>query len=157
VGVSVNHRMFVIERILPGSPRHAFRFWSDFELKRRWISCHPDWRVLEDSFDFVQGGGERMRWTMPDGQEQALLLHYLEIHPGERIVYAYTMLAGGCSISSSLVTVEFTAEDGKTLMTWTEQAVFGNVADGDMRESGTGVGFDRLIAAMEAEAVTPVP
>lgn len=157
MGVSVNHRMFVIERILPGSPRHAFRFWSDFELKRRWISCHPDWRVLEDSFNFVQGGGERMRWAMPDGQEQALLLHYLEIHPGERIVYAYTMLAGGSSISSSLVTVEFTPKGGKTMMTWTEQAVFGSAADGDIRESGTGVGFDRLIAAMEAEVVTPVP
>jgi hypothetical protein len=29
-------------------------------------------------------------------------------------------------------------------MTFTEQAVFANPADGDMRESGTGIGFSRL-------------
>ncbi|WEK04682.1 MAG: SRPBCC domain-containing protein [Candidatus Devosia phytovorans] len=152
MGVAVNHRSFVIERLLPGSPSHAFRFWSEFELKRQWISCHPDWTVLEDRFDFSQQGGERTRWLMPDGVEQALLLHYLEIHPAERIVYAYTMQSAGRPISSSLVTVEFTTEAARTRMTYTEQAVFGSVIDGDMRESGTGIGFDRLVTVMEEQA-----
>lgn len=56
MGVLVNHRSFVIERLLPGSTRRAFRFWSDFSLKRRWTGCHPDWEVLDDRFDFVVGG-----------------------------------------------------------------------------------------------------
>lgn len=150
MGVSVNHRTFSIERVLPGSPRHAFRFWSEFALKRAWISCHPDWTVLEDRFDFREQGGEHTRWVMPDGTEQALLVQYLEIHPAERIVYAYTMQSSGCPISSSLVTVEFTPRDARTLMTWTEQAMFGSVADGDIRESGTGIGLDRLVEVMEA-------
>ena len=90
---------------------------------------------------------------MPDGTEQAMSAHYLEIHPRERIVYAYTMLTSGRSISSSLVTVEFTAGSGATTMTFTEQAVFGNAADGDIRESGTGKGFDRLREVM-ADALT---
>lgn len=144
MGVAVNHRTFVIERNLPGSPRHAFRFWSEFDLKRRWISCHPTWDVLEDHFDFQLGGGERTRWRTPEGVDQAMLAHYLEIHPTERIVYAYTMLTAGKSISSSLVTVEFTQAKAGTLMTFTEQAVFGTVADGDIREAGTAIGFDRL-------------
>jgi len=152
MGVTVNHRTFVIERDLPGSVGHAFRFWSDHQLKRRWTACHPDWQVMEDHFDFEIGGAERMTWHMPDGTEQAMRAHYLEIHPRERIVYAYTMLTAGRSISSSLVTVELTGRGATTLMTFTEQAVFGDSQDGDIRESGTGIGFDRLIEEMK---VTP--
>jgi uncharacterized protein YndB with AHSA1/START domain len=151
MGVTVNHRTFVIERELPGSPAHAFRFWSEFDLKRRWAACHPDWQVIEDHFDFKIGGSERTKWRTPDGAEQAMLAHYLEIHPNRRIIYAYTMLSAGKSISSSLVTVEFTEGSGKTTMTFTEQAVFGSTRDGYIRESGTGAGFARLREVMLAE------
>ncbi len=148
MGVGVDHRTFVIERDLPGSPAHAFRFWSDHGLKRRWNTCHPDWEVVEDQFDFRLDGTERMIWRMPDGTEQAMLATFLEIHPRERIVYAYTMRTNGVSISSSLVTVEFVGRTGNTTMTFTEQAVFGDPADGDVRESGTCTGFERLHQVM---------
>jgi uncharacterized protein YndB with AHSA1/START domain len=148
MGVSVDHRSFVIERELPGSPAHAYRFWSDHQLKRRWNACHPDWHVIEDLFDFRIDGQESMIWRMPDGTRQAMLAHFLEIHPRQRIVYAYTMRTEGVPISSSLVTVEFEDAGGKTIMTFTEQAVFGIEADGDIREHGTGIGFTRLQKAM---------
>ena len=151
MGVDVNHRSFVIERTLPGSPRHAFRFWSDHQLKRRWTSCHPDWQVLEDSLDFRVDGSERLRWRMPDGTEQAMIARYFEIVPATRIVYAYAMRTGGTNISSSLVTVEFIPSGADTSMTFTEQAVFTDSRDGDVRESGTGVGFDRLADIMSSE------
>ena len=157
MGVAVHHRSFVIERQLPGSPAHAFRFWSDHQLKRQWNSCHPDWRVLEDHFDFRMDGGERLVWQMPDGIEQTMLAHYLEIRSPGRIVYAYSMRTNGLSISSSLVTVEFTNKvRDTTTMTYTEQAVFGTVGDADLRESGTGTGFNRLSDVMAADlAATP--
>ncbi|WMT89444.1 SRPBCC domain-containing protein [Pelagibacterium sp. H642] len=148
MGINVDHRSFVIERELPGSPAHAFRFWSDHQLKRRWNSCHPDWIVIEDRFDFHIDGHESMIWRMPDGTEQAMLAHFLEIHPRQRIVYAYTMRTNGNPISSSLVTVEFEGQDEKTTMTFTEQAVFASVKDGDIREAGTGIGFARLQEVM---------
>ena len=148
MGVSVDHRSFVIERELPGSPAHAFRFWSDHQLKRRWNACHPDWHVIEDRFDFREDGRESMIWRMPNGTEQVMLAHFLEIHPRQRIVYAYTMRANGLPISSSLVTVEFEGLESKTRMTFTEQAVFGSSIDGDIREHGTGVGFNRLQEVM---------
>ena len=153
MGTSVDHRTFVIERELPGSPAHAFRFWSDRALKRRWSACHPDWQVIEDSFDFRIDGGERMIWRMPDGTEQAMVASFLEIHPRERIVYAYAMRTNGVSISSSLVTVEFAGHHGTTTMIFTEQAVFADPADGDIRQSGTGLGFDRLREVMLEPAV----
>jgi len=148
MGVTVDHRTFVIERELPGSVAHAYRFWSDHELKRRWNACHPDWQVVEDTFDFRLDGGESVIWRMPDGTEQAMLAHFLEIAPRERIVYAYTMRTDGRAISSSLVTVEFVGRDDRTVMTYTEQAMFGDAADGDIRESGTGAGFERLREVM---------
>ena len=157
MGINVDHRTFVIERELPGSPAHAFRFWSDFALKRQWTACHPDWHVIEDHFDFTIDGSERMKWRMPDGTDQAMLARYLEIYPRQRIVYAYTMLTSGKSISSSLVTVEFTPNGGSTTMTFTEQAVFGNAADGDIRETGTETGFDRLRDMMLATPEKPEP
>lgn len=144
MGVTVDHRSFVIERELPGSPAHAFRFWSEHELKRRWNACHPDWQVIEDRFDFRVDGHESMIWRMPEGTKQTMLAHFLEVHPSQRIVYAYTMRSNDVPISSSLVTVQFEGRDGKTIMTFTEQAVFANPADGDVRESGTGIGFSRL-------------
>lgn len=144
MGMTVDHRSFIIERELPGSPAHAFRFWSEHELKRRWNACHPDWQVIEDRFDFRVDGHESMIWRMPEGTKQTMLAHFLEVHPRQRIVYAYTMRSDDVPISSSLVTVQFEGRDGKTIMTFTEQAVFANPADGDMRESGTGIGFSRL-------------
>ena len=148
MGVSVDHRSFVIERELPGSPAHAFRFWSEHDLKRRWNACHPDWQVIEDRFDFRVDGQESMIWRMPDGTEQAMLAHFLEVHARHRIVYAYTMRTNDAPISSSLVTVEFEGQDGKTIMTFTEQAVFSDSADADIRENGTGIGFLRLQEVM---------
>jgi uncharacterized protein YndB with AHSA1/START domain len=148
MGVAVDHRSFVIERELPGSRAHAFRFWSEHELKRRWNACHPDWQVIEDRFDFRVDGHESIIWRMPDGTKQTMLAHFLEVHPRQRIVYAYTMRTNDVPISSSLVTVEFEGQDGKTIMTFTEQAVFATPTDGDMRESGTGIGFSRLQEVM---------
>ena len=156
MGVTVDHRSFVIERVLPGSPAHAFRFWSEHDLKRRWNACHPDWQVIEDRFDFRVDGVESMIWRMPDGTEQQMLAHFLEVHPRQRIVYAYTMRTNGAPISSSLVTVELNGRDRQTLMTFTEQAVFANPSDGDIRESGTGIGFSRLQDVMgEMPEVVP--
>ncbi|SFE89660.1 SRPBCC domain-containing protein [Roseivivax sediminis] len=148
MGINVDHRSFVIERELPGKVAHAFRFWSDHELKRRWSSCHPDWTVIKDRFDFRVDGYENLIWRMPDGTEQAMLAHFLEVHPRQRIVYAYTMRTNGNPISSSLVTVEFDGQNEKTMMTFTEQAVFTSATDGDAREAGTGIGFARLQEAM---------
>lgn len=153
MGVNVDHRTFVIKRALPGSPAHAFRFWSDRALKRQWNACHPDWHVLEDRFDFRVDGCERLVWRMPQGIVQEMTAHFLEIAERQRIVYAYTMRTDGRSISSSLVTVEFESTPTGTEMTFTEQAMFADVKHAERRESGTGVGFDRLYQAMEAASI----
>lgn len=149
MGVYVKHTEFVIERELPGSPRRAFSFWSEQARKRQWTSCHPDWTVEEDRFDFRIGGGESLRWRTRAGIEHGMRAHYLDIVPGRQIIYAYAMTGGTRAISASLVTVEFAGKGARTVMTYTEQAAFADAADARARSSGTGIGFDRLVLAIE--------
>ena len=149
---NLDHSTIVIERELPGSPRHAFRFWSDPVLKLRWTDCHPDWTVLEEAFDFRDGGAEVRRWRMADGQELAFRARYFAIEPASRIVYAFYMSMAGVKQSVSLATVELIAAGAATRMVFTEQLVFFGDAEARRRRvAGTGEGFDRLVAVMEAE------
>ena len=69
------------------------------------------------------------------------------------------MEVGSQPISSSLVTVAFTSRESETMMTFTEQAVFGTIEDGAIAEGGAAIGFERSISAMRshAEPATQVP
>lgn len=144
--VSVNHSTFMIERDLPASPQHAFRFWSEPALKQRWNECHPDWTVLEDVFDFRAGGVEAKRWRMPGGSELTFRAQYFDILPQRRIIYAFDMGLDGIRMSVSLATVTFTPRGAKTRMTFTEQLAFlGDAEARRARVAGTETGFDRLV------------
>lgn len=145
------HRTFTVERMLPGSPRHAFRFWSDAALKSAWTDCHADWTVLEDRFDFRAGGDEAKRWRMPGGLELSFCARYFDIEPARRIVYAFDMAFGGACQSISLATVELFAAGGETRMLFTEQIAFlGGEEALRGRIAGTAEGFDRLVAVAAA-------
>ncbi|HVY35543.1 MAG TPA: SRPBCC family protein [Caulobacteraceae bacterium] len=142
----IEHTSFVIERQLPGSPRHAFRFWAEPNLKARWNGCHPDWAILEDKFDFRPAGLEIKRWRTPENDELTFHAFYLDIVPEQRIIYAYEMSFKGERLSASLVTIELTPSDGLTRLKFTEQAVF--LAGEGVREqrvAGTEEGLDRLV------------
>jgi uncharacterized protein YndB with AHSA1/START domain len=142
---SAQHATFVIERLLPGSPQHAFRFWSEPEMKARWMACHPDWQIVEQQFDFRAGGSEVNRLKTPQGSIHGFRACYLDIVEACRIIYAYEMSADGRRNSTSLVTVEFEPADSHTKMTFTEQAVFlDGLANAKDRQQGTELGFERL-------------
>lgn len=146
-----HHSTFAVERTLPGSPRHAFRFWSDPALKRAWTECHPDWTVLEDRIDFRAGGDEVKRWRMPGGQELCFRARYFDIEPLRRIVYAFDMSVGSTRQSVSLATVELFAQNEATRMLFTEQLAFlGDEESLRSRIAGTAAGFDRLVAVFAA-------
>jgi uncharacterized protein YndB with AHSA1/START domain len=150
---SVEHSTFVIERELPASPTHAFRFWSEPDLKKRWNDCHLDWTVLDDVLDFRVGGAEFKRWRTTEGDEQTFQAHYLDIVPASRIIYAYDMTFKGQRLSASLTTVEFMPFGKQTRMTFTEQVAFlGGVDPRRQRVLGTESAFDRLIEAIANES-----
>lgn len=145
----IEHTTFMVERELPGSPAHAFRFWADPVLKNRWNDCHADWTVLEDVFDFRVGSFEAKRWRIPGGEELTFRAVYLDIEPGQRIIYAYEMTFGGARVSASLVTIELRPKGARTLVKVTEQAAFVGGGDVRARVQGTEEGYDRLVAVVE--------
>lgn len=141
----VEHKTFVVERELAASPKHAFRFFSESALKERWTSCHPDWTVLEEEFDFRVGGVEAKRWRTSEGQEQTFFARYLDIVPARRIIYAFDMGFAGKRLSASLATVELFAVAARTRMVFTEQiAWLGDAGSLQLRVAGTGEGLDVL-------------
>ena len=148
------HERFLVERLLPGSPTHAFRFFADHDLKRRWTNCHPDWREIETNFDFRPGGSELSLLQAPDGRVHEYRAHYLDIARAQHIIYAFTMRIDARLVSSSHATIELRATSGDTRMVYTEQAAFADATNIASRREGTGWGFDRLVVAAEADLAT---
>lgn len=149
----VLHTEFTIEREIKTSPRHAFRFWSEPELKARWNDCHTDWTVLDDRFDFRIGGSEHKRWRTPSGEDLTFTAYYLDIVPEQRIIYAYEMTFAGKRLSGSLVTVTFSPSRDGTRMVFTEQAAIlaGGADARQQRLVGTEETMDRLVDVVQLE------
>ena len=142
---SVVHSTFAIERQFTAPVARVFAAWSDPEKKRRWSSCHDDWRALEYRLDFRVDGTEVNRVMRPDGVIHSVKGRFLDIVPGERIVYVYDMTIGEARISVSLVTVVFAPAGAETKMTFTEQVAFlDGDGDAEERREGTEVGLARI-------------
>lgn len=150
---SVVHADFTIERRYGTSPARVFAAFADPVAKRRWSTCHDEGGLGEYSLDFREGGFETMRGApSPDGV-YAMRAIYHEIVPQQRLVYSYEMFRGDLRISVSLVTMEFRGEGAGTCLVFTEQSVFlDGHDDPQMREQGTGIGFDRLAEELAREA-----
>jgi uncharacterized protein YndB with AHSA1/START domain len=138
---SVEHAVFVVERVYDVSPHRVFAAWSDPQAKARWF----DGSDGEFELDFRVGGWERGRGALPDGREYAFEALYRDIVPDRRIVYTYDMLVDGIRISVSVATAEFESEGDGTRLVFTEQGAF---LDGHeipaRREQGMGSLLDSL-------------
>jgi uncharacterized protein YndB with AHSA1/START domain len=147
---SAAHTSFVLERRLKAAPARVFAAWADIDAKRRWADCHAEVGTIEYTMDFCVGGHEIHRATLPDGREQRVDKVFLEIVPDARIIFAYAMAAAGCSLSASLVTVEFQPDGAGTRLLLTEQlAYLDGHHDLDQRIEGTAEGLDRLVLEVD--------
>ncbi|MBA4222177.1 SRPBCC family protein [Bosea sp. (in: a-proteobacteria)] len=147
------HADFTIERRYGTSPARVFAAFADPVAKRRWSTCHDEGGLGEYTLDFREGGFETMRGAPgPDGI-YAMRAIYHEIVPHERLVYSYEMFRNELRLSVSLATLEFRGEGAGTRLVFTEQAVFLDGHDNpQMREQGTGIGFDRLAEELARQA-----
>jgi uncharacterized protein YndB with AHSA1/START domain len=149
---TVDHSTFAIERVLGAPVERVFAAWSNADLKRRWHSCHDEWRLEEHQLDFRVGGVEANRVVEPDGTVHAMNARFMDIVPGRRIVYVYEMLLDQTRISISLVSVLFEGRAAKTVMTFTEQVTFlDGHGDAEERREGTEVGLARLDQLLGAD------
>ena len=126
---AVVHSTFSVERIYPSPPARVFAAFSNQATKRRWFAEGEGWDVDEFTLDFRVGGHETSRFRFKGGAPMSNNTVYLDIVLDRRIVFAYTMTAGGERISVSLASVEITpAGDGARLV-YTEQGAFFEGAD----------------------------
>ena len=155
------HDDFTLTRDIAASPAQVFACWSRPDLKRAWFVTEvggPDWETVEYSQDFRVGGRDHGRFLMhggPGAGAHENVTHYLDIQPGSRISFAYTMALNGRIHSASLVTVTLAAEGGGTRLSYREQAAFFPPSDMTAgRSHGVGLQLDALAALSARQRAT---
>ncbi|MGZ3378015.1 MAG: SRPBCC family protein [Phenylobacterium sp.] len=144
---NVAHGIFTVERTYPDvTPRRVFEAFATEKGKESWFSGPNDrWERVERVFDFRIGGTERLVGKWPSGMVTEFDATYLDIVPGERIVYVYEMHLDRRKISVSLATLEFKAAGGGTRFVMTEQGAFlDGFDDAGGRERGANEIVDKL-------------
>ena len=142
--MSIEHSTWTVERNYPHPPSLVFAAWADPSTKVRWFdlsgAADPDYHS-----DFRVGGQESFR--TPRGSSPAFTYdaRYHDIVEAERIVITYEMSIDGRRMSVSLATVDFRAEDGGTLLVFTEQGAYlDGLDDPKSRRTGTTDQLGRL-------------
>jgi uncharacterized protein YndB with AHSA1/START domain len=148
---SVTHATFVIDRVFKASPERVWDAFAHQDAKSKWFVGDPAWTTLEWTMDFRVGGRELNRSRMGAGGDVVSFGSvYLDIVPGQRMVYAYDMHIGERRISVSLGTIELRPEGRHTRLVYTEQGAFLDGFDkAEGREAGTQALFDALARSVE--------
>lgn len=150
---SVTHAIFTLERSYPHPAARVFDAFATPEGKARWFDGGDDWTLIERAFDFREGGEERAVGRWASGTVTDFHARYLDIVPGERIVYVYEMRIDGTKISASLASVEFKPTPGGTAVRVTEQGAFlDGYDDAGSREQGTAELLEALGRSLETAA-----
>ena len=123
--------------------------FSQITLVRR---PRGQWKERSREFNFRAGGREGLVGVWADGKVSSFAARYLDIVPGQRIVYTYDLHIDQARISISLVTVQFSPSGAGTRMVFTEQSVFlDGYDDAGGREKGTRVLIDQLEASLRVK------
>ena len=108
-------RELVVTRTFDAAPGIVFRAWSQPDLFRRWWVPRGAPMSLEGcEMDVRTGGKYRLEFRMGE-QTMAFYGKYLEVVPGEKIVWTNDEDEEG-----AVTTVTFEGQGGKTLLTFHE-------------------------------------
>jgi len=75
------------------SPDLVWRAWTEPDLIKQWFAPAP-WSIADASVDLRPGGGMAMTMQSPDGELYPNVGCYLEVVPGERLVWTESMDPG---------------------------------------------------------------
>lgn len=145
----IHHASFTVERRYRAPRARVFAAFTEPEARRRWLVEADGWTV--HSYDPpaapVAGAVEKSSFS-PPGADVVITndSFFLEVAPGERVIFAYAMTAGGTPLSSSLTTAEFHDDGAGTRLLLTEQGAY-HSDDVAGREEGT----RGLLEALAAE------
>lgn len=83
----------VLERIVDVPPELVWRAWTEPEQLKQWFTPAP-WKTVDCEIDLRPGGIFRTVIRSPEGQDHPSVGCYLEVVPGERLVWTDVLLAG---------------------------------------------------------------
>jgi uncharacterized protein YndB with AHSA1/START domain len=146
--MSVHHDSVTVSRNLATDVATAFGLWSDPQALARWyLPGVEGWTSSILEHHFAVGGRKYLSFGPagePPYQEDC---RYEDIVANERIVYSMTVSNSAGRLTSSLVTVEFSAVGSATRVVVTDQIAIldgGDTAEG--RRTGWGEVLDKLAA-----------
>jgi uncharacterized protein YndB with AHSA1/START domain len=121
----------------------VFRLWTDPAHLIHWWGPRG-FRTLSCEIDLRPGGNWRIKSRAPDGMEFSSYGVFHDIVPPERLVFSHSFDFPGKPLGpSTLVTLHFTEENGKTRLAF-HQGVFTTIADRDGHEAGWSSAFDLI-------------
>jgi uncharacterized protein YndB with AHSA1/START domain len=154
-------KQVVLTRKLRHPPARVFAAWTSGEQMQRWLTPGPGTR-LTAHVDCRVGGGLTLVYHDPDGTVHRVGGRYLVIKPRERLVFTWTWLSSDAPAGlpprpppldaigvETLVTVDFAACPGGTLLTITHQR-FKTDVEAERHGAGWAGALDQLPAYLDA-------
>ena len=129
----------MLQRTVPVRRELVWRAWTEPEQLMKWF-CPRPWKVVRCEIDLRPGGRFFTVMQSPEGQEYPGEGCYLEVVPGERLVWTDAMSAGFRPNAQSMMTGVLTladAPDGGTV--YTARAIH---ATPEVRQQHADMGFD---------------
>lgn len=147
-------RELVLTRLI-GAPRHkVWRCWSEPALLKQWFVPKP-WTIAAVDTDLRPGGRSEVTMRDPEGNDYPNRGVYLEVVPGEKLVFTDAFTAGWEPTEKPffVAVVTFGDEAGKTR--YTARARHWTVADREAHEKmGFHEGWGQCADQLEALAKT---
>ncbi len=147
---STRHGTIRLERRYEAAPARVFAAWAEPEARAQW-DVPGRWVIVEQSFDFREGGRELKRFGPGDDPRFVADTLYLDIAPDRRIVFSYSMASRGEPVSVSLTTVELSGDGNGTRLLLVEQVAFLDGKDtAANREEGLASMLDKIGGSVAA-------
>ena len=144
-------------RILPAQPDRVYRALTSAQDRMVWGSPEPDTVVLiEGQPDPAPGVRETSRCGPRDNPYVTVLTDWVLMEPGERVVYAETLMAEGAPLGVTLATYEMAPDGtGTSLLLTLQIASFIGAEMLSEFESGWTHAVDNLTRHLEGEMTCP--
>ncbi len=137
-GAPADGRDLVLNRFVDASPAALYRCWTEPELLRRWFAPEP-WTVPVAELDVRVGGASLVVMRGPDGTDYPNRGVYLDLVPGERIVFTDAFVDAWTPSPKPFMTVVLTFAAHET--GWTRYTIRVRHWTAADREAHEGLGF----------------
>lgn len=143
-------RELSLTRLLDAPRAAVWRAWTEPELMKQWF-CPKPWRVTHAETDVRPGGASFVVMQGPEGDKMPMHGVYLEVVPGERLVFTDAYTQAWLPSEKPFMTATITLADEGVKTRYTARVRHWTVADREAHEKmgfheGWGIAADQLEA-----------